>query len=72
MQVRGASKGYVNSTSPIFHEYLTRLSLAKLGYNESIENIDCFMASCFSIIEQELNKLERDAIDSAKKKARSR
>ncbi len=72
MQVRGAAKGYVNETAPIYREYLDRMGLRKLGYTDSIDNLDCFTAECFAVIASELHKLERDEIEKSRKASKNK
>jgi hypothetical protein len=53
-------KGQENETSWIVAEYNARMRLAKLGYTETIENLDCIKADMFLIIDQEIDKLEKE------------
>jgi hypothetical protein len=39
------------------YEYTTRMRLKKLGFTDSIENIDCITAEAFNIISIEIDKI---------------
>ena len=46
-----------NEGTEIYHEYLTRLRLAKLGYRSNFADLDPFKADCFLIIDTEIDKV---------------
>jgi hypothetical protein len=68
MQVRGADKvsGYRNEAAPIYMEFIMRQGLAKLGYTDSMDNLDCFTAECFAIIASEIARITNDKIKRGK------
>ena len=70
--MRGADKGYTNDAAPIYAEFVTRMGLKKLGYTDTIDDLDCFTAECFAIIGNELIKLQNEALEKAKKGSKKR
>ncbi len=57
MQARAAVKGQalVNEAAPIFHEYVMRKRLAKLGYVSDMSTLSAFKAECFYLIDVEVD-----------------
>lgn len=66
--MRGADKGYVNEAAPLYTEFVMRQGLAKLGYTDSLEEIDSFTAECFGVIAAEIAKLQTEKLERSSKK----
>lgn len=47
-----------NEAGPIVEAYFQKKSLAQLGYSFDASDLETFEADCFTIIENELKKLE--------------
>lgn len=47
-----------NSALPIVNDYFQRKMLAKLGFSFDSENLTTFEVQCFTIIDNEYNKLK--------------
>lgn len=68
--VRKSYRGipHQNEASIIVAEYNSRKALAKLGYTTPLEELDCFTADCFAVIENELAKIQDEEIKKAGRK----
>lgn len=70
--MRGAEYGLTNKAAPLYMEYVMRQSLSKIGFTDSLDNLDCFTAECFSIIAQEIAAVMDKKSKAASKKGRTR
>lgn len=67
--MRGSSNQIISEVACFYlSQYATRLRLKKLGYTDSIENLDCITAEAFNVISQEIDKIEE--AESKKKNKR--
>ena len=57
-----------NEASFIVNDYLFRKSMRKKGYYDRLEDLDCFSADCFTLIDIELNELQDKEMKRAKRK----
>lgn len=67
--MQGADKGYTNEAAMLYWEYISRRNLAKLGYRSSLEELDCFTADAFAIIEEEVQNKQSREIEKSRKKS---
>lgn len=52
------------------HFFIERKRLRALGFHSSIDDLDCYTASCLLIVSQEIDKLELE--ETKKKQANGR
>jgi hypothetical protein len=54
------------------HFYIERKRLAALGYTSSMDDLDCYTASCLLLVSQELDKLESEDMKKKSKGSKHR
>lgn len=62
--------GYTNGSAFYLAEYNHRAKLRKLGFTDSIENIDAVTAEIFVFISDEISGLEKEAADRRSKRSK--
>lgn len=48
----------MNEAAPIFHEYVMRRRLAKLGFTTDMSQLSAFKAECFYLIDVEVEETQ--------------
>ena len=62
----------MNEAAVLYWEYLTRRSLVKLGYTSSTEDLDCFTADAFAIIEEEVEEKKAKEFERQRRKSQTK
>lgn len=66
MQVKGSD--YCNEAAPWIMEYAARTRLAKLGYTETFDDLDCLTAEAMLIIDYEYESAKAEEMLKSMKK----
>jgi hypothetical protein len=62
---RGGSGG--SEVAPIVSEYIEKMQLRKIGYTFSGDTLSVFKGRCFSVIADEISKIEQDEIKRSRR-----